>query len=197
MENFLLIEHLVIFHPCKFNQLINIVSYTPRLLHLNCSTVEKTDDEIESNISFKLSNLTHLTIRIYYINFIEFEIFLLALCSRWKLFNVNILCKDESYLDADRVERFISHNMPLLKKFIFCYSDCMNDIEIKPNHALINRFTSPFWIRRKWIFQISLEKNEFIYSIEPYKYVQKVFIFSNFHRFFLIENLGPISKKFL
>jgi hypothetical protein len=189
------IEYLGIYHPCKLDQLINILSYTPRLTHLNCSTLEKPDDE---DISFKLSNLTHLTLRIYYINFIEFEIFLLALCSQLKFLNVDILCNDESYLDADRWERLISHNILSLNKFIFCYSDCIHDFEIKPNHALINRFTSTFWIQRNWIFKIALDRNHLDYSIRPYKYVEKnlrriKFSFVSFRESWIDPSNHPVS----
>jgi hypothetical protein len=88
-----------------------------------------------------------------------------------ELINVEILCSDEDYLDGHRWEQFISHNMPLLNKFIFCYRHVIT--ENSRINSFINRFNSPFWIQQKWFFQISLENNELIYSIEPYKYVGK------------------------
>ncbi|CAF4841846.1 unnamed protein product, partial [Rotaria sp. Silwood2] len=36
-------------------------------------------------------------------------------------------------------------------------------------HSLINRFTSSFWIDRKWIFKLLIKDDELIYSICPYQ----------------------------
>jgi hypothetical protein len=180
------IEYLVIFHPCKFHELINILSYTPRLSRLYCAHVDETDDEIESEMSFKLSNLIYLRIHLFSVYFFEFEMFLLELCSRLEFLNVHILCPDESYLDADRWEQLISHHIPSLNKFHFDYTDFVNDdFQINSNQALINRFTSPFWIQHKWIFKFSLDSSLLSYSIHPYKYIKmKIFISSNFRMFF-------------
>jgi hypothetical protein len=161
---FSLIERLTIYHDCKFNELINILSYTPRLLYLNCSFIDKADDEIEFLVPWKLSNLTHLTIGTFYVNFDEIEMFLLALCSQLKFLEIDIrLSKDENCIDADRWEQLISQHMPLLDKFIFSYSDT----DIKCNHMLINRFTSSFWIQRNWLLKISLWRQNVDYSIQP------------------------------
>ncbi|CAF4767387.1 unnamed protein product, partial [Rotaria sp. Silwood2] len=85
------------------------------------------------------------------------------------LLNVKIERIDENYLNADRWERFISKNMTSLIKFIFRYSDTIDDeFEINFYHSLINRFTSSFWIDRKWIFKLLTKDDELIYSISPY-----------------------------
>jgi hypothetical protein len=42
------------------------------------------------------------------LNSIEFEEFLLELCSQLKILNITMRCPDKSYLDGDRWERLIS-----------------------------------------------------------------------------------------
>ncbi len=96
----------------------------------------------------KLTNLVHFKMTINHLKFDEFEGFLLKLCSQMKLLNIKIESSDKCYLDGDRWERLISQKMPLLTKFIFSYFDTIHDdFETNQYHLLINRFTSPFWIK--------------------------------------------------
>ncbi|CAF1169773.1 unnamed protein product [Rotaria sordida] len=164
------IEYLLIYHRCTFNQLTNILLHTPRLSHLHCFNIIESDDQIKSKLMIKLNSLTHLTMTLYDLELDEFEEFLLKLCSQLQLLNVKICSTDESYLDADRWEQLISQNITSLTKFIFRYSDTIDDeFEISSCHLLINRFKSSFWIDRKWIFKFLIEEDELIYSIHPYQ----------------------------
>ncbi|CAF2033047.1 unnamed protein product [Rotaria magnacalcarata] len=122
----------------------------------------------------KLHSLTHLTMTLYNLEFDDFEEFLLKLCSPLQLFDAKIKSRDRSYLNADRWERFISQNMTSLIRFTFRYSDIIDDeFELTFYHSLINRFTSSFWIDRKWFFKLFIKENELIYSIRPYQYVSR------------------------
>jgi hypothetical protein len=169
------IKYLAIGHVCSLNKLTNILSYTPQLCHLYCDFIVKSDDNIDFEVLLKLTNLVHLKLILYGICFNEFESFLVKLCSQLQLLSVRIEYSEKSFLDADRWEYLILQHMTHLKKFIFCYTDTINkDLQISPWHSLINRFTTLFWINRKWILKISLEMNQFAYSIGPYKYVWKV-----------------------
>lgn len=164
------IEYLFIYHRCTFNQLTIILLHTPRLLHLHCFNIIESKDHSKSELMIKLPSLTHLTMTLYNLEFDEFEKFLLKLCSQLQLFDVKIKSRDRSYLNADRWERFISQNMTSLIKFIFRYSDIIDDeFELSFYHSLINRFTSFFWIDRKWFFKLFIEEDELIYSIRPYQ----------------------------
>jgi hypothetical protein len=168
------IEYLVIYHRCTMNELTNILSYTPRLSHLFCFNIIEPHYHIKSELIVKLNSLTHLTLTLYNFEFDEFEEFLLKLDSPLQLLNVKIECVDRSYLDADRWERFISQNLTSLIKFIFRYTDTIDDkFEITFGHSLISRFTSSFWIDRKWFFKFLIEDDELIYSIHPYQYVSR------------------------
>jgi hypothetical protein len=171
-DQFSSIEYLLIYHRCTLNQLTNIISHTPRLSYLNCFNIIDSDDNIKSELMIKLNNLVRLTIALYDLEFNEFEEFLMKLCSQLQLLNVKIHCFDESYLDAERWERLISQNMTLLNKFIFSYTDTIDDdFYISPYHLLINGFISSFWINRKWIFKLLAHDDELTYSIRPYEYV--------------------------
>ena len=89
-DQFSSIEYLLIYHGCTLNQLINILSYTPRFSHLSLFNIIESDDDIKSEMMIKLNNLIHLTIVIYDIDFNEFEEFLLKLCSQLQLLNITI-----------------------------------------------------------------------------------------------------------
>jgi hypothetical protein len=70
----------------------------------------------------------------------------------------------------------ITWNLPHLHTFKFKYQEIIeHDFEITPNHALINRFNTSFWIERKWHLRICMEKDDdendlVIYSTFPYGY---------------------------
>ncbi|CAF1331228.1 unnamed protein product [Rotaria sordida] len=164
------IEYLLIYHRCTFNQLTNILLHTSRLSHLHCFNIIESDDNIKFKLINKLNNLTHLAVTLRNITFDEFENFLLKHCSQLELLNVKIYSTDKIYLDADRWEQLISQNITSLTKFIFRYSDIIDDdFQITSCHLLINRFISSFWIDRKWIFKLLIEDDELIYSIRPYQ----------------------------
>jgi hypothetical protein len=164
------IEYLCVYHHCPLNDLIDILSYTPQLSHLYCFYVTESEGDIESNVLMKLINLVHLTISIHDFVFDEFEEFLLTLCSRLKFLSVTIDCIDKSYLDAERWERLICQNIPFLERLIYCYTDVIDeDFQIDRYHSSINGFTSSFWINRKWIFKLLVQKDELIYLIRPFK----------------------------
>jgi hypothetical protein len=167
------IEYLLIYHRCTLNKLTSILFHTPRLSHLHCFNINKSEyNDIKSTLMIKLNNLTHLAMTLYNLKFDEFEEFLLKLCSKLKLLNIKIQSMDENYLDVDRWERLVSRNMTSLTKFSFRYSDTIDeDFQITVRHPLINRFTSSFWIHRKWIFRLLIEEDELIYSVRPYQYV--------------------------
>jgi hypothetical protein len=117
------IEYLSICHYFTLKEFTHILSYTPRLSHLHCMDFLESNND---NVKIKLSNLVHLSIDIYYLDFDKYETFLLKFCSNLQSLNVAIQRSNESYLDGDRWERLISQNMPLLNKFIFCYTDFVN-----------------------------------------------------------------------
>jgi len=126
------------------------------------------------NISFQLFHLTSCTIRICYLKFNQFEIFIKKISSQLrKLYFIPL--NDITYLDADRWERLIIEFIPYLHTFYFKYSDVIfSQLNLQSYHTLIHRFTSLFWIEKGWIFNIQIDLNywpsiEIIYSIQSYK----------------------------
>ncbi|CAF4272365.1 unnamed protein product [Rotaria sordida] len=116
--------------------------------------MSQSDEIIEHQILMTLPNLIHITLCLYDIDFDEFKQFIIQISSQLKCLSVTIQCSDKSYLDD----------------LSFYYTDVINDdFEINPYHALINRFTSSFWIQRQWIFRILVADDEVIYVIRPYR----------------------------
>jgi len=89
---------------------------------------------------------------------------------------------NEAYLDADRWERLISQHIPHLDNFYFEYCKVIEDnFQVTQNDVQINRFTSSFWLVRRWIFALEINVNYFfrtqaIYSICPYR-LEMFFLF--------------------
>jgi hypothetical protein len=173
-EQFSPLKYFVINHYISLNELTDLLCYTPELTHLYCSTVIQSEDNIKSEVLMKLNNLIHLTIFINYLTFDNFEEYFMKLSSQLRVLTVAINRIDKSYLDADRWEQLIVHHMPFLEKFDFCRAEYFDDeFQINSYHPLINRFISPFWINKNWIFMIMI-----CYGLPLTLYLRSLYFFS-------------------
>ena len=156
------IKHLVIDYRCTIGNLSLILAYAPQLRRLNLNkSLYSSVHIISSQI---LSNLTHLCINKCDIHFDQFEILIIKISSQLQVLKLSTF--DHSYLDANRWEQLISQHMTQLRRFYFQHRESSDN-----NPQLINEFTSPFWIDRQWIFDITVDGLEFIYSVQPYRYL--------------------------
>ncbi|CAF0869307.1 unnamed protein product [Rotaria sordida] len=164
------IKYLVIDHPCAFNELFTIISYTSQICHLYFIHKKGSTLKIGNILSITLLNLTHLSIYGDDITFDEFQIFITKIDSKLKVLSITSLSEDMTYLDADRWEEFILKYLPLLQKFYLKYYVFFNN-----NHETLmylnksNRFASSFWIERRWILEAEIDFDTVMYSIGPYK----------------------------
>jgi len=168
------IEFFNIIHSCTFNEITRLVSYTPDLYHLNIFHTVQNDSIDRMNLPMTLSKLTYLSIYAIFITFDQLETFIKNIHCLLKVLHVITRSEDITYLDADRWERFISQNLPQLEEFKFQYYEQTID----PNKSLTylggpNQFSSSFWIARKWVFCAEAHCEHVIYSIHPYKYIER------------------------
>jgi hypothetical protein len=169
------VKYLDMVHSCSIDELKHIVSYTPELRHLKFIN----NDDFYPDIGIiLLPNLTHLSISVNQLNFDDFEIFIKNMHCMLKAlhFTVRSEYKDISYLDAARWEQLILQDLPQLKEFKFEYYRYASDEnELMISDGEHNRFTSAFWLRRRWIYEVTIDDEQFIYSISPYKYIETKF----------------------
>jgi len=166
------IEHLIIDHTCTINDLLTILSYTPKLTHLICKQPIKSNVNNEQIKSIRVFHLTHISIPFGYISFNEFEIFIRKISSEIQIlkFYTNI---DSNYLNTNRWEQLIQEYIPNLNKFYFIYIDVVNEhLIVTPDHRQMNRFNSTFWIKKQWIFHIEIRtcirlNTAVLYKISP------------------------------
>jgi hypothetical protein len=169
------IEHLEMVHSCTFNEIARIVSYTPYLNHLGIYHTIQHDSINGMSLPMKLSKLTHLSIHGVLIPFDQLEMFIKHIHCQLKVLHFITQSEDFTYLNADRWERFISENLPQLEEFKFQYYKETIDRNKSSIFKRQNQFTSPFWIARKWVLSVQVNRKQIIYSIRPYKYVEKEF----------------------
>jgi hypothetical protein len=170
-NQFSTIKYLDMAHSCSIDELTHIVSYTPELRHLKFLH----NDDCYSNIgTILLPNLTHLSISANHLHFDDFEIFIKNMHCMLNVlhFTVRSEYKDGSYLDAARWEQLILQDLPQLKEFEFEYYQYASDDEVKRSYDEHNRFTSAFWLQRQWIYEVTIDDEQFIYSVSPYKYIE-------------------------
>ncbi|CAF1413885.1 unnamed protein product [Rotaria sordida] len=165
------IEHLIIEHPCAFDELSAITSYTPHLHHLKFLSLTNRKVNIRRIKPMILPNLTHLSIHIYRkMSFNVFEIFISKLNSKIKILSLTTIFEDIAYLDANRWENFILTKLPQLEKFHFKYSVYLAEDYQTPIYVgQRDQFVSSFWLQRGWILGIEIEIENIIYSIRPYQ----------------------------
>ncbi|CAF3025305.1 unnamed protein product [Rotaria sp. Silwood2] len=167
-EEFGCIESLIIDHSCSSNELISLISYTPRLRHL---TVCKTDNNDTNAQIFSLRNLINLEsiyLDMFQITFHTLAIFLCKLSSNLKILSI-ASSNDINFLNAHLWENLISINFPQLEKFYLTYSDrFLNDNQYEVYHVQVNEFSSLFWIKRKWIFDVEIRFINIEYIVHPY-----------------------------
>ena len=191
-QQFSFITHLIIENHCSFNNILTIISYTPQLYRLNYTNMNSNDKNIEINSPIKLSNLKSLFVRVYNTRFDMFEMFLRQIDSKLKVLSFTTRYEDITYLDANRWKEIISKYLYQLEEFYLqYYASYGKGSETRLYHGKSNQFTSAFWIKRQWIFEVQRDLESIMYSVRPYKYLKKSFLFFIINYFiFRIENDG-------
>ncbi|CAF4776270.1 unnamed protein product, partial [Rotaria sp. Silwood1] len=146
-------------HPCAFDELFAIISYTPDLRYLKFLSVTSRKVNIRNIKPMILPNLTHLSIHIYRkMSFNVFEIFISKLNSKIKVLSLTIELEDIAYLDANRWENFILTKLPQLEKFYFKYTAYFaEDYQTPMYFRQRDQLVSSFWLQRGWILEIEVE----------------------------------------
>jgi hypothetical protein len=175
-EQFSTIEYLAINHCCTLDELIAIISYTPRLCRLSCVRVKESNENIAKESLNMIFNLAHISIDGCFAEFDELEMFITKISPQLQVLRVNSF-RDAAYLDADRWERIISQHLLHLRIFEFKYEETIDeDLVTTLYHEQINRFNSSFWMKRKWLCRIYIGTDFWmddiiVYYIFPYRYL--------------------------
>jgi hypothetical protein len=164
-EQFSSIEYFNIEHYITLNGLMSLLSYTPRLRRLTCKQLFSLHENNGKEMLITLSNLTHISIRMCHLSFNQFERFIIKISSQLQVLRI-ITSKSFTYLNADVWEQLIVQHIPQLSRFHFEYLESLNSYSLRPQ---INRFISPFWIKRRWMFELQIDNAKIIYSIHPHK----------------------------
>jgi hypothetical protein len=168
------IKALFIYHSCTFNELSNIISYTPKLRSLHCLKNNIIPFDTEIILPNSLTNLTNLHLFMYEIEYEEFEIFITKIGFKLKAFRCFTLSEDLHFLDAIQWEELIKKYLPQLKEFTFQYREYADDEYQSPEYlGEPNQFISSFWIERQWEYQVEFERNYIIYAIYRYEYIEE------------------------
>ncbi|CAF0963996.1 unnamed protein product [Adineta steineri] len=130
----------------------SVLSYTPQLRHLS---VERIPDDryIPIEQSILPCNLTSISIRYWLLPFNAFASFIAIVGFKLELLRVSTFHRT-TLLDAYQWQQLILHRMPHLRTFLFYYhGPLMEDIDGSNQcRALLDQFSSRFWIERRWFF---------------------------------------------
>ncbi|CAF1148202.1 unnamed protein product [Adineta steineri] len=171
-KKFSTIEHLVLNYRCTLNQLNSLLHYTPQLRHLFCNGVIGPDEDFKNDQWMKLSHLKSIRFDDVAASFDEFEVFIKEISSQLQVLNISEP-ENKTYLDGNRWERLIKEYMPQLKTFYFRFTqNIKNNMKtnlIDSSDGFINRFNSPFWFEQKWVCEIEVYCESWVFLIRPYK----------------------------
>ncbi|CAF1139792.1 unnamed protein product [Adineta steineri] len=171
-NRFSIIEYMHINDYFTLNQLNSLLHYTPQIRRLFCHGVIKSDKKFKTDLSLKLLHLKYICFEEVSVSFDEFEVFIKEISSQLQTFRINI-SSYKNYLDGNRWEQLIKEYMPQLKKFYFSFHQNIKNNKktnlIDSTDGFINRFSSPFWIERKWFRELKIFCQTMYFSIFPYK----------------------------
>ncbi|CAF3491262.1 unnamed protein product [Rotaria socialis] len=164
-KQFSTIEYLEMAHYYAFDELSDLISYTPKLRRLNLSHINQDDSTIETMSPINLENLTSISMYTNHINFDEFETFIQNIYSELKTLHVTFSCQDITFLDAYRWEKLILQYLSELKKFSLKYYE--------NGHSKYSgertQFNSSFWIERKLIMNMEINEYKILYLVSSYR----------------------------
>jgi len=169
------IEYLAIYHSCTFNELFTILPYTPQLRRLNLLDRIEIGTSIRTLLPITLSNLTDISMDMDHVKFDEFKILIRKINAKLKVLRVTAHYRNITFLNAHQWEKFILRTFPQLEEFYLRYFDEVGDEYKYPVYPQgPNEFTSSFWIERQWTFEAEIVGEFNIYSIRPYRYIEKM-----------------------
>ena len=172
-KQFSKLKYLIIDHSCSFNGLVSILCHTPQLYHLTCQRLFELDNNINNELSIKLSKLIHISIHQCDVTFDNFEMLIKNISSDLQTLRIS-MDSDQNYLDASRWERLIANHIRNLHKIDLKYTGNVdkrfNGVDFETS---IIQFTSAFWIERGWCLEVEINHYETIYWIHPSRYTDE------------------------
>ena len=171
-QKFSAIKYLNIDYSCTTDLLVALLRHTPQLCSLICEQLIRREENVKRDFSINLSHLRYISISECYIDFDEFEAWIKTISSSLQVLSVNVT-GNVAYLNAHRWEQLIEKHIPHLNKFCFKYEQYIDPgFNIDSGYTIIDQFTSPFWLRRKWFSELKLNCTEVFFSIHPPRYVE-------------------------
>jgi hypothetical protein len=169
-------EHFVIDNNFYLNHLDALLSYIPQLRRLSINCLIGSYN-LQTKLSLtKFNGLINVFLNLTNINFDQFELMSRNLFNQLQVLRISI-SNDRAYLNANRWEQLIVFYIPQLRIFDFQYTNVLeNDIDNNQliYNSVIDQFSSPFWVERKWFFAYEFHMKEYrnqviFYSINPYR----------------------------
>ena len=153
------IESLTLAHECNVNDLLALLSYTPRLRRLTCKLIAEVEVPLPLEKVNAIPTLTSISINRSNADFDRLESVLTIVAPELQC--LTIKCYDNvEFLSAERWERVITQHFPRLATFNFTYVETIDeDFVATRHHEHMHRFTSPFWIKKHWWFNVQIDND--------------------------------------
>jgi hypothetical protein len=142
------IKYLFMNHSCTVHDLTAVLSCTPQLSSLTCRNLIESNDNVESEVSITLPNLTYIYIESCYLAFDEFQKLMEKICSQLKILRIGKFYS-RLYIGPERWQQLILDNMSQLRRFdLKCCMYLDNNFNDYHRDSFIHQFISEFWIER-------------------------------------------------
>ena len=153
-----LIESLAVDHDCNINDLLVLLSYTPRLRRLTCESIAEDEMPLPPEKVNAIPTLTRVSINRWNADFNRLETFLTIVAPELQCLTIKCYEKVDFFFSAERWERVITQHFPHLSTFNFTYVETIDeDFVVTQHHEHMHRFTSPFWSKKHWWFNVQID----------------------------------------
>ena len=150
---------------------IELLVYTPQLRRLSCRI--STWNSFLSGMVIVPENLINLHLQLEDTSFDEFEWFICPMAHRLQVLHIST--KDDlEFFNADRWQRLITRQMPVLNQFFLEYQMVIKRSSDQ-EHGLMKKFQGSFWSDRQWFFTHQHYRSKNLnfwirfYSTQPYR----------------------------
>ena len=158
-ERYSQIEYLVVKHQCSTDNLLALLSYTPRLRRLACQCITETEMNTRREDTTAIPTLARISIGEWHADFDRLEAFLTKISSELECLTIKCF-EPVEFLNAERWERIITQYLPRLSRLNLTYKESIGRRFVGTQlHQHIHRFRSSFWSKRHWLFNVELDNN--------------------------------------
>ena len=154
------LESLNFDHDCSVGDLLTLLSYTPRLRRLTDAFIIESEVVVPRAGFTAIPSLTRISISSWQADFSSFETLLTEISPELQYLWIHC-SRPADFLNAAQWERVLSQHLSHLTRLDFTYEEPFQDqFVVTQDHKYVHGFSSPFWTKKHWRFNIVIDNGD-------------------------------------